>query len=184
MPWAFLPAIFIMVAIFVLSAQPAEESSVLSEYAGYKIFTVANDVLGLGWTQNMIGQMTIEMENFLRKAAHFTEYLLLAVALRHGFVRLLRERSAGGPDNGQAENAKSVPPEREMLLSCGAALLIAVLYAASDEFHQSFVPGRSCMLGDVGIDSLGALAGILLCLLAGLLRYWTGKIRNRTQEGA
>ncbi|MBR5116337.1 MAG: VanZ family protein, partial [Lachnospiraceae bacterium] len=110
-------------------------------------------------------QMTIEMENFLRKAAHFTEYLLLVVALRHGFVRLLREKAADGTDTGRPESTEKDRRDRETLLSCGFALIIAVLYAASDEFHQSFVPGRSCMLGDVGIDSLGALAGILLCLL-------------------
>jgi len=32
----------------------------------------------------------------------------------------------------------------------------SVLYAASDEFHQSFVPGRSCRLLDVLFDATGA----------------------------
>ena len=38
--------------------------------------------------------------------------------------------------------------------------LIAALYAASDEIHQLFVPGRSGQLSDVILDSAGALAGV------------------------
>ena len=47
--------------------------------------------------------------------------------------------------------------------------LIAALYAASDEIHQLFVPGRSGQLSDVILDSAGALAGVaaftVLCWL-------------------
>lgn len=42
------------------------------------------------------------------------------------------------------------------------ALLGAAVYAFSDEWHQTFVPGRRGSLVDVLIDSLGALAGLLL----------------------
>jgi VanZ family protein len=48
-------------------------------------------------------------------------------------------------------------------LRAGRAALVAVLaaslYAATDELHQSFVPGRVCDLGDWVADTLGALAG-------------------------
>ena len=43
----------------------------------------------------------------------------------------------------------------------GRAFRIAALYAATDELHQYFVPGRACMFTDVCIDSFGALLGIL-----------------------
>ena len=36
-----------------------------------------------------------------------------------------------------------------------------------DEFHQLYVPGRAGTVFDVGVDSLGALAGLLI--LAGIL---------------
>jgi len=43
-----------------------------------------------------------------------------------------------------------------------AAIAIATLYAASDEFHQVFVPGRSPSVWDVLIDTTGAtLAQVL-----------------------
>ncbi|MEP7167046.1 MAG: VanZ family protein [Candidatus Woesebacteria bacterium] len=40
--------------------------------------------------------------------------------------------------------------------------LICIAYAASDEFHQSFVPGRTPMIRDIGIDIIGMIgSGIL-----------------------
>lgn len=45
------------------------------------------------------------------------------------------------------------------------AFLATVLYAVTDEIHQFFVPGRSCELRDVLIDSSGALAVLLLWTL-------------------
>jgi VanZ family protein len=46
-------------------------------------------------------------------------------------------------------------------------------YAASDEFHQVFVSGRSPLIVDVLIDTCGALAGILLLLL---VRFIHGRL--------
>jgi hypothetical protein len=43
-----------------------------------------------------------------------------------------------------------------------AAQWAGIAYAASDEFHQAFVPGRFGSLLDVAIDATGVLLGILL----------------------
>jgi len=48
------------------------------------------------------------------------------------------------------------------LRAAAIALVIASVYAATDEFHQSFVPGRTPDVADWGMDTLGALAGALL----------------------
>jgi VanZ family protein len=48
----------------------------------------------------------------------------------------------------------------------GASLLAFVLtvaYASLDEWHQSFVPGRSSCLRDVMVDSFGALIALVGC---------------------
>lgn len=43
------------------------------------------------------------------------------------------------------------------------AWLFAVLYSATDEFHQSFVPGRRASIIDVLVfDNLGAILGLLI----------------------
>lgn len=41
------------------------------------------------------------------------------------------------------------------------ALVICLVYAISDEWHQSFVPGREASLVDFGVDGVGGLIGIL-----------------------
>ena len=80
----------------------------------------------------------------LRKLAHFTEYAVLTVlwwrALR-GFGLSFRGALAG-------------------------ALAVSLAYAASDEFHQTFVEGRHGTPVDVLIDAAGmALAATVLVLL-------------------
>ena len=47
----------------------------------------------------------------------------------------------------------------------GYSLIIGVIYASSDEIHQSFTPGRGPLLTDVIIDTMGILLGILLIML-------------------
>lgn len=42
------------------------------------------------------------------------------------------------------------------------AVLFSMMYALSDEFHQSFVPGRSTSLSDLIADTLGATLGQLV----------------------
>ena len=51
---------------------------------------------------------------------------------------------------------------RNRVRSSVLSLCLAVTYAASDEYHQSFIPGRSATVMDVGIDSAGAIAGVIL----------------------
>ncbi len=41
-------------------------------------------------------------------------------------------------------------------------LLIGVGYGALDEWHQSFVPGRTVSMGDWAADSAGVMLGLLL----------------------
>ena len=47
-------------------------------------------------------------------------------------------------------------------LGLGRAAALAALYAVSDEFHQTFIPGRNGAVVDVLIDLLGVGLGLLL----------------------
>lgn len=49
------------------------------------------------------------------------------------------------------------PSRRALVLVWG----ILVAFGALDEIHQSFVPGRSCSLGDWGADATGSGLGVL-----------------------
>ena len=63
----------------------------------------------------------------------------------------------------------------------GGALLAAALgaaYGVTDEFHQSFVPGRTPELRDVAADALGSAAG------AGLVWAWSIVLAVRARRHA
>lgn len=139
-PLSFLPAILVMVMIFQFSAQDAGESSSLSRKVTTKIVSSINYRTHRNWTPQEQAAKVRQLEYYVRKTAHFSEYLLLAVTLAiplyvHGvrgiWLLLLTE-------------------------------LICIIYASSDEYHQMFVSGRSAQLKDVLIDSAGALCGILI----------------------
>jgi VanZ family protein len=78
-----------------------------------------------------------------RKCAHISEYAVLALLL----WRALR----------------SVPALRtKALMVFGAALVGCSVFAASDEFHQTFVKSRTPSVRDVLLDVAGALLGLLI----------------------
>ena len=74
----------------------------------------------------------------LRKVAHVTEYAVLTGL----WWRALRALGVSRPLVG--------------------AVAIALLYAASDEFHQTFVDGRTGTPVDVMIDAIGMMIAALL----------------------
>jgi len=49
------------------------------------------------------------------------------------------------------------------------SIAITVLYGASDEWHQRFVPGRTADLRDLFADALGAAAAVSLAWACGIL---------------
>lgn len=60
-------------------------------------------------------------------------------------------------------------------------VLLVAGYAAFDEFHQSFVPGRTAAVGDVLIDTSGGIAAQVVASLVILL---AGLRQRRDAEGA
>ena len=101
------------------------------------------------------GILPIDRETMVfivRKGAHFAEYTILGGFL----VPAVEERML--PDQAQMPD----PAWRNRFISW----LAGTLYAVTDEIHQSFVPGRSCELRDIGIDSCGVLAGVMIVSLA------------------
>ena len=57
--------------------------------------------------------------------------------------------------------------QRPLVMVFGVSVLFCSLYGLSDEWHQSFVPGRDASLGDWLADTLGAtLAAVVLLRLS------------------
>lgn len=81
----------------------------------------------------------------LRKIAHACEYAVLCALIA-------RALAAAGKTGS-----------RHLIL----AAALTIVYAAADEYHQSFVPNRFCSAADVLIDSAGALAGLYFFRLLG-----------------
>lgn len=134
--------ITVMLFIFIQSALPGDLSGAESNM-------IVQFIAGLtGWNEEALSIV-------VRKAAHFTEFLILGTCLCIN-MRDLRTRRI----RAEETSAASVRGY------CLAAWLIGTAYAVTDEFHQLFVPGRACSLMDICIDSAGVATGILMyCIL-------------------
>jgi VanZ family protein len=104
----------------------------------------------------------------VRKTAHLAEYAILALLLWRALRTLQWPQKVGRGVLAEPLLQKSW----RWPVAIGAFAL-AVLYAITDEFHQSFVPSRQGQLLDVFIDSVGAALGLLALWLFGRWRkYW------------
>jgi len=56
-------------------------------------------------------------------------------------------------------------PERSPMAAFALAVLFCSVYGITDEFHQSFVPGRTPDIVDWGVDTMGAACGAAAALL-------------------
>ncbi len=139
-PLSFLPALLMMYVIYSFSAQTGDASGNLSYEVSYKIVEIGNEVLDKGLEEWEIADYASEIEYPVRKAAHMSEYFLLAVAVSFPFY---------------VYGLRGFP----LMLVAG---FICVAFACGDEYHQSFVDGRGPSVRDVCIDSIGAFAGILV----------------------
>lgn len=131
-----------MCMIFHYSDQPGAESTKISDTVCYRIINTIDSWFSQGFTSAQKEAYAEAITYPVRKAAHMTEYAVLAVLILnvlHQFLRHMHRRSY------------------YFLAQAGASL-----YAATDEFHQRFVPGRSGNLTDVGIDSVGAVVALLI----------------------
>lgn len=142
-----------MCVIFGFSANDAEastqQSNVVTEFV-LRIFNWNFDELSETQQQNLISQY----DGIVRKIAHFVAYTVLAF-LWYFSVYTFPYTYSG---NRYKPICVSFP--------------LCVLFAVSDEYHQSFVDGRAGRFSDVLIDSSGALLGtvIALAVLAVVLR--------------
>ncbi len=80
-------------------------------------------------------------ESFVRTAAHFSEFAVLGIAAVNCIFAL----------------KGYLVPFR--------AIAFCALYAAADEIHQIFIPGRACQLSDFTVDFAGVVTGAFMFTL-------------------
>ncbi len=113
-------------------------------FASTDSFSAEHTGTVLRWIVDHLGGMTpahFELLHFyVRKAAHVTEYAIFSILLYRGLQ---------GDRRGWSWKFAAI------------AVAVCLIYAATDEFHQEFVPSRGPSPKDVAIDTTGALVAQL-----------------------
>ena len=136
-----------MILIFLFSSQAGEVSKENNKFVIY-VF----NLLGLD-LNSIFGVLS---DFIVRKAAHFTEYLILCVLLY---------RAINTNKNADIKVFIQV-------------ILIVFLYACSDEFHQAFVPGRGPAFRDVLVDTSGGLTALLIIYICVTLKRSSAPLKK------
>lgn len=133
--WRYAPLLLWMALIFFFST---------SELSASNTSRIVRPLL-LWLFPGISEERILLVHSITRKAAHFTEYAILALLAARAF------------------SSSSRPSVR--LRWFVAALTLVVLYALSDEYHQSFVPSRTGSFYDSLIDISGGMTALMLVSL-------------------
>lgn len=161
----------------MFSNQPSDESSRLSGEITQIIELVAGFL--------HLNTVRFDLHLFVRKAAHFSEFAVLGFLL---FAAIYPSRKADTYEEGVCGSATQKSADQKtvactidakkatvnkfdtcktdtvkLAVKAGVlAQLAGMSYAVFDEIHQIFIPGRSCQVKDMLIDSSGVLLAVLL----------------------
>lgn len=143
----WLPVLLIVGIIFYSSATPYEKQDIRPEISHITfLYDLMEhfDFVHFNYAGHEVSIKELGVpgftEFFIRKLSHFLIYLLLAFF---------------------ATRLSKLYVKRFFIVG----VIFSILYAASDEFHQSFTANRTPLVQDVVIDSIGALIGASLFLI-------------------
>ena len=122
----FIPAILVMVVIFVLSSRTSDQMNMLLPF----FQKIIPNMKGFDW-------------------GHFIAYFILALAI----------------DYGLGKKAESFYIKLLIIGLCG-------VYGLSDEYHQSFVGGRTPDFKDIRNDCIGAAIALFIITIPMIRRRW------------
>lgn len=142
-----------MMLIFSFSAQTGEESGGLSAKISQPITKMIVHLSG-GMSVAEEAALYLKVDGVVRTGAHFTEYAVLGIWLTLLLKAVGLLKAIG-------------------LCWLWLAWLGGTIFAVTDEWHQSFTPGRVSDPADVLVDSLGLLLGVSLTAL--ILKKWRKK---------
>lgn len=143
---SFLPAIVLLCFIFVFSSQSGEESGSLSFEISLFLAKLFSPLLPATDANELLLTRAESIHLLVRKAAHITEFFLLTLSIYLPLSTCFQKKLSFS----------------KRLLLC---FFFSVFFSVSDEFHQTFIPGRSGNFTDVCIDAIGIILATLLLLL-------------------
>lgn len=153
--FSWIPAAILVVAIFIFSSKEAEDSNESSLLITNHIVYLYESLTNSNFQGEELLNLQERINHIVRKTAHFCEYAVLSITFAFHLAVLGMKRM------------------RLFLLP----ILLSFLNASLDEFHQTFVSGRSGMFADVLLDTAGSLFGSLL-FSVGILFFMRRKGRG------
>ena len=133
--------------IFGFSGQDGETSGTISRRITETITKNIKSIQNLEKAEKE--KVLKQIEHFIRKLAHFSLYTVVGFLL----MSLL--------------STYKLKQKNKIYMSSG----IGLMYAISDEIHQSFIPERTPMISDVCIDTCGVITGIIILLVIQFIWY-------------
>ena len=133
--------------IFGFSGQDGETSGTISRRITETITKNIKSIQNLEKAEKE--KVLKQIEHFIRKLAHFSLYTVVGFLL----MSLL--------------STYKIKQKNRIYISFG----IGLMYAISDEIHQSFIPERTPMISDVCIDTCGVITGIVALIVIQFIWY-------------
>ncbi len=130
------------------------------------------------WTRRLLAlfvdhvswPLVFEANHILRKTGHFLGYATLSwFAFRGWMETLAYSRELLLLKAGRPVSQRS----RWHLRAATLAVLVTIVVASLDEFHQSLLPGRTGMIRDVVLDAMGGIFAQIVLLL-----FWSARRRG------
>ncbi|MBE6574403.1 MAG: VanZ family protein [Ruminococcaceae bacterium] len=145
-----------MSGIFYLSHQSSQASGKVSEAVAETVYKNV-DLTPERFEYKKDSWLIAHYEQLMRKLAHLFLYVVLGGLLAMAISLYTKKKN-------------------RIFLFSG---IIGIIYAVSDETHQYFIPGRSFLIKDILIDSVGVIIGSVLFILLLLVIYKLKKVRNK-----
>lgn len=150
---SILPALLMLLLIFGFSAQDGATSGSLSYKISYAVICTFHRIFSLDFSETELVSKANDLQFFIRKLAHVTEYFLLTLSLYLPLRIWLPYKRL------------SIAGKQFFYRLILPMFFLGLFFAVADEFHQIFVPGRCGTPLDVLVDSVGIIAGCVLLIL-------------------